>query len=141
MAGDARFEGGCFCGAVRYRGQRPLDAAICHCRDCQRISGAPLLAWVEIDKADLEWTAGSPSYYDYTSDWPTPVRRAFCNQCGTQLTYEREGSAELDVTVASMDEPESVRPTHHVYTSSQASWLHLDDDMIGYERLRTDPED
>ncbi len=141
MAENTAFEGGCFCGAVRYRALRPIDVAICHCRDCQRVSGAPMLAWVEIGKADLEWTHGTPSYYHHTSDWHTPIRRAFCNQCGTSLTYEREGSAELDVTVASMDAPESVRPTHHVYASSQMPWLHVDDDITGYERLRTHHDD
>ncbi len=141
MADGGAFEGGCFCGAVRYRAQRVVDSAVCHCRDCQHVSGAPLLAWVELDKADLDWTKGTPSYYHHTSDWQTPIRRAFCNQCGTSLTYEREGSPELDVTVASMDAPESVRPTRHVYASNQVPWLRLDDDIVRYERLRTDLND
>lgn len=141
MAEDTAFEGGCFCGSIRYRGRRPIEVAICHCRDCQHVSGAPMLAWVELDKTDLEWTKGTPVYHQHTSDWPTPVRRSFCGQCGTPLTYERQEPSRIDVTISSLDAPESFRPTHQVYTSSQVSWLHVDADISSYERLRTGPDD
>ncbi len=139
MNDDPAFEGGCFCGAVRYRGRGSLGVAICHCRDCQHVSGAPLVAWIEVAREDLEWTKGAPSYYDHTSDWPTPVRRSFCSQCGASLTYDREGSPELDITVASMDAPESVRPDMQVYVSSRVPWVHVDDDITPYERMPKSP--
>ena len=139
MESQPRFEGGCFCGAVRYRAARDSGSvSICHCEHCRRASGAPLVAWVGVRRDEFEWTAGEPGAYHHTSDWPTPIRRTFCADCGTSLTYEREGSEYLDVTAASMDDPEAARPSKHVFVSRQLSWISLVDDMPRHDRLPPD---
>ena len=95
-------EGGCFCGAVRFRINGLVDSAVhCHCEFCRRSVGAPLVTWVTVRRDEIEWSGAAPRAYRHRSDWLTPIVRRFCGECGTSLTYEREGSEDLDVTAVS----------------------------------------
>jgi len=130
-------EGGCFCGAVRYRAEEHTNSvAHCHCRHCRASSGATLMTWVEVSRAAFEWRGEEPVSYRHESDWRAPVTRRFCGSCGTSLTYERDGSDFLDLAVGSMDNPESVSPHHHVYDSSRIGWFELADELPRYEKGR-----
>ena len=71
------------CGRLRYAARDPIDAGYCHCRMCQRSSGAPVLAWVSFPVAAFAWEAGAPSVYQ-SSD---RGQREFCPSCGTQLVF------------------------------------------------------
>lgn len=134
---SAALTGGCFCGAVRYRAASHTDSvAHCHCGHCRAASGAPFMTWVEVPRADLDWTDGEPGAYRHSSDWRSPVTRRFCRECGTSLTYERDDSEYLDVALGSLDEPDAVRPAHHVYESRRLEWLRLDDDLPRYPEGR-----
>jgi hypothetical protein len=116
-------EGGCYCGAVRYRaGVDPLYRINCHCANCRRAAGAQAVAWVTFPLAAFEFVAGAP--VQYRTD--TGARRTFCGACGTSLTYENERrTGEVDVTVGSLDHPESFGPTMHAYTEERLPWLPL----------------
>ena len=130
-------EGGCFCGAVRYRGTSQGRGAHCHCSDCRRSSGAPFLTWLMLDAEDFAFTKGSPGVYESRNDAGLQVRRKFCAACGTQLTYERPDEPEaVVITVCSLDEPQAVAPTEHIWTTSQLAWIRLDD---GLPRHHTEP--
>jgi hypothetical protein len=123
-------EGGCLCGAVRYRiGAEPDHAGFCHCRMCQRAAGAPVLAWLTVARNAFAWTKGEPDVYRSSAK----AERLFCGACGTQLVF-REAALpdELDVTLASLDEPASVRPSHHIWTSSRIPWFDVADDLLRY---------
>jgi len=134
-------EGGCFCGAVRYRAEEHTDSvAHCHCRHCRAASGATLMTWVGVPCTAFAWVAGEPAAYRHESDWRTPITRRFCSKCGTSLTYERDGSTSLDIAVGSMDEPESVAPVHHVYDSSRIGWFEVADQLPRYEKGRPGSE-
>jgi hypothetical protein len=134
-------EGGCFCGAVRYRATEQTDSvAHCHCQHCRAASGATLMTWVEVPRTAFAWTRGEPAAYEHDSDWKTPVVRRFCAQCGTSLTYERTGSTTLDVSVGSLDEPAVVTPAHHVYDSSRLDWFEVADELPRYEKGRPDSQ-
>lgn len=136
MAFKPGFEGGCFCGAVRFRATQHVDAvSICHCEHCRRSSGAPFMAWVEVRLEDFVWTRGSAAAYHHVSDWPTPITRRFCDRCGTSLTYEREGSDRLDVSAASLDDPVGVTPNKHVFACRRLPWIELADDLPRHARL------
>jgi hypothetical protein len=130
-------EGGCFCGAVRYRAEEHTDSvAHCHCQHCRAASGATLMTWVEVPRAAFEWRGEEPASYRHESDWKTPVTRRFCGNCGTSLTYERDESDFLDVAVGSVDDPEAVRPAHHVYDSRRIEWVDVADQLPRYEKGR-----
>ena len=99
--------GGCQCGAVRYRAtERHDNAHICHCRMCQKATGnffAPLVAF-PLDS--FRWTRGEPAHFQTSAE----VRRGFCRNCGTPLSFESDGAEHLNVTIGSLDHPELVAP-------------------------------
>lgn len=137
---DASLEGGCLCGAVRYRVHgAPGTVAHCHCKHCRGATGAPIVTWFSVERRNVDWTAGEPRAYRHRSDWPTPITRRFCGECGSALTYEREGSEQVDLTAATLDDPDAVSPAFHVYASRQIAWLHLGDGLPRYDKLRPDP--
>jgi hypothetical protein len=123
-------EGGCLCGAVRYRiGAAPDHADYCHCRMCQRATGAPVVAWLTVARAAFAWTRGEPAVYRSSAS----AERLFCQTCGTQLAFrDISEPQDLDVTLASLDDPEAVRPTHHIWTSSRIGWFDTADDLTRY---------
>ena len=120
-------EGGCLCGAVRYRLRGPFSSVVqCHCRLCQRAAGAPLVTWLTLPKADFTVTVGELAHYDSSAH----AQRGFCRGCGTQITFWTERyPAEVDVTVASLDEPGAVPPERQIWTRSRLSWMPLDPDL------------
>ena len=119
-------EGGCLCGAVRYRASEVSGAGYCHCRMCQRASGAPVVAWCGAPLASFAWTAGKPKEYRSSEK----AFRIFCGDCGTQLGYRRAvGATEMELNLATLDRPEEVEPRYHIYTATQMPWLHIEDDL------------
>ena len=131
----AEMAGGCHCGAVRYRlARQPTYSMICHCRTCQGISGAPVMAWVSAPRADFQWTSGEPSRYASSPD----VERRHCPACGTQLCYTRACEPTwIDVATASLDEPEACAPTHHSWLSHNILWVRFGDGLPTYPESRS----
>ena len=114
---DPPLAGGRLCEAVRYRvTAEPMGSAYCHCRMCQRRSGAPAGATVEVPAGGLEFMRGEPA--DYRSS-PT-AERLFCRDCGTELYFTLlDDPPSLSLNLGTLDDPEAVRPTKHIWTSSQ----------------------
>ena len=97
--------GGCQCGAVRFRVTGVLDdTSICHCRMCQKAFGAYYAPLVSTRGAQLEWTRGEPRRFQSSN----PVRRGFCADCGTPLTYEAPDGVGL--AAGAFDDPAAVPP-------------------------------
>jgi hypothetical protein len=132
MAGE--FTGGCLCGAVRYRATRMLRADLCHCRMCQKASGAPVVAWLTVPVASFMFTAGAPAAYRSSAR----AVRHFCPACGAQLTFRLvEDPTEIDINLATLDHPEAVAPQSHIHTASGMPWLDIHDDLPRYTGSRT----
>lgn len=131
----AKFEGGCACGAVRYRlASTPFDAGYCHCTICRRVSGAPLLAYATVPLGDYLVT-GVPKTYRSSSFG----ERTFCGGCGSPLTMHVDHQPEtIDFTIASLDEPALVVPQFHLFTSRRIAWFDVADGLPRYARLRPD---
>ncbi len=113
-------EGGCLCGAVRYRiSGSPFSSANCHCESCRRASGAPAVAWISIQRAELEILSGTPTIFHSSPH----VTRQFCGICGTALTYETtDSSSTIDITSASLDDPNAFPPTAEVWLEDKLTW-------------------
>jgi len=124
------FQGGCHCRKLRYEvSGLPFDADYCHCRDCQRTTGAPVAAWMDFKKEQVRWLAGEPAEYA-SSEY---IRRGFCPECGCSLSYRSTQYPDyFTLSIASLDEPDLVRPKYHIHTDSQVSWLNIDDECPRY---------
>ena len=125
-------EGGCMCGAVRYRVTGGIDnAGYCHCRMCQRSAGAPVLAWGTVPAASFSWSHGTPLVYASSEKG----RRSFCSTCGTQLLFADPNAAdEVDVNLVTLDDPSAVRPDHHIWAESRLPWFDTKDHLPRFAR-------
>jgi hypothetical protein len=127
-------EGGCLCGAVRYRiAGEPVSAGLCHCRSCRKIASAPVLPFATFRTDAFTWTQGTPA--DFQSS--APVTRSFCGRCGSPLTYRHSETPDLfDIMIGSLDDPDSVAPTFHVWTSHKIAWDPIDDGLPAFPQAR-----
>ncbi|HWA41703.1 MAG TPA: GFA family protein [Hypericibacter adhaerens] len=116
-------EGGCLCGAVRYRiDAEPKLADICHCSMCRKSAGAPFIAWIAVPHTGFHWTKGEPAAYRSSKD----ATRYFCGRCGSQLMMRGGSNAELDgVLIGSLDEPARFVPTAEGWASVKLPWVKL----------------
>jgi hypothetical protein len=123
--------GGCACGRVRYSVAIENDEAyLCHCRMCQRSTGSVSIAFKGVKQKDVTW-AGEPDWYD-----SSPIaQRPYCASCGTSLGFRfKEGSDNMDLTVASFDHPSRFNPKHHFGAESMhRQWLNTE----GLPEIRT----
>jgi hypothetical protein len=126
-------QGGCHCGTVRYRASgHPYDRTLCHCSICRGTSGAPMVAWFTVKAGDFALLRGSPRTYRSSA----VATRSFCAECGTPLTFQRDGLDEVDVTVCSLDDPQALAPQDHTFVRSQLNWIHLADGLPRYAAAR-----
>ncbi len=129
-------EGGCLCGALRYRIRgEPNWVSHCHCHSCRRASGSVVMTWAGIPSENYEITQGSPR--DHASS--KGVRRRFCGECGTPLSYESDRwPGEVHITVGSLDRPEDLPPQGHVFTEEQIPWFHIADGLPRFAKTGSD---
>jgi hypothetical protein len=127
-------EGGCFCGAIRYRlSGPPLRSNVCHCETCRRASGAPAVGWITCATRSVEFTRGKPTEHRSSP----PVLRGFCASCGTSLTWRHQDAGEeIDITSASLDDPDAFPPQEHIWLSDGVEWARFADDLLKYQRSR-----
>ena len=127
-------EGGCLCGAIRYRVRgKPTNTMICHCRTCRRATGSPVVGWLTFAKADFEVRTGTLAEFRSSP----PVRRGFCGTCGTPLTYSHQESPDnIDVTTCSLDDPQTFPPTHHSWLSDDVGWVRFGDGLPAFQESR-----
>ena len=115
--------GGCLCGAIRYRASEdPEWIGACHCGQCRKHSGAPYTAAVLFPPGAFEWTTAEPARYASSAT----VRRGFCAQCGSSLTWEAAGG-EPTVLIGSLDHPERLRPDSHCFVATKLPWVEIED--------------
>ena len=131
-------DGGCACGAVRYRLSGELRRTThCHCVDCRRSGGAAFVTWSEVERDSLAWLSGTPRSWNSRPG----ATRTYCGDCGSPLTFEDETDpAAIDVTVATLDDPDSVTPDDEVWTDRALTWSALLDSVPRYGRGRRDAE-
>jgi hypothetical protein len=125
-------EGGCDCGHVRYRLEsRPLFVHCCHCRWCQRESGASfaLNAMIEADRVTL--LGGEPVIVDTPSESGLGQKITRCPRCHIALwsNYGGAGPAIRFVRVGTLDEPALLPPDIHIFTASKQPWVILPQSM------------
>jgi hypothetical protein len=125
-------KGQCHCGAVRY--DMPADTihkALCHCSDCRRHSGAPAVAWGLVSKDQLNVEGETKEYASSENG-----RRHFCPECGTALFYTNDVifPGKIDVQIATLDDPDVIRPDAQIQVAERIGWMERLDQMPAFER-------
>jgi hypothetical protein len=125
-------QGGCLCSAIRFRiSGEPIFSIICHCSTCRRASAAPTVAWLTFDRGQVEMLSGNPRTYRSSQG----VVRQFCGTCGSQLAYENIASpATIDITTASLDNPNLFPPTLEAWLEHRVPWQSADENRAQYPR-------
>jgi hypothetical protein len=121
------YDGGCLCGRVRFRvSALPLDSGYCHCRMCQRNSGAPVVAWVTVSTTGFSWILGKPRPYASS----VHAVREFCRKCGSYLVFKSTMCSDVvSVNTASFDDPGAFPPRKHIFVENRISWFQTADDL------------
>ena len=124
--------GGCLCGAVRYTIlSAPSFVCVCHCESCRRASGAPMVAWATFEKEYVNLPRAGVQRVASSSG----VLRGHCPRCGTSLTYENaRRPGEIDMTLASMDDPAAFTPSAHIWVLEKLPWVTLAGGLRQYDR-------
>jgi hypothetical protein len=128
---DSR-EGGCACGAVRYRlTSDPLFVHCCHCLNCQRQTGSAFVVNVLIEADRVELLAGEPERVDVPRDSGTQkIWR--CPTCQIALYSQYTSPRVRFVRAGTLDDPASVSPDVHIYTRSKLPWVTLPDTVPAF---------
>ncbi|HTT78297.1 MAG TPA: GFA family protein [Stellaceae bacterium] len=126
----ATINGGCLCGAVRYTAEAEAPSAtVCHCRDCQKFTGAAFAALVMVPKEALTLT-GSLKTFSSLGGSGRPILRHFCPECGSSIAEEpgtRPGMVILNI--GTFDDPAVAMPGREIFRDDALPWVHIEGDM------------
>lgn len=131
------YEGGCLCGAVRYRVVgKPVAVSICHCVNCQRNSGSAFSVNVIFLKDALTMT-GNPAMFVDKGDTGAGVERVFCSHCGTPLESRSIMSsvAHAVIKAGTFDDPSLFIPDSEMYCKSAMPWWKQGEGRTCYQML------
>lgn len=125
---DESFDGGCDCRALRYRmTSRPLFVHCCHCRWCQRETGASFALNAMVESERVLLLAGHPQLVHTPSDSGLGQQIARCPHCRIAVWSHYAGAGPLlaFVRVGTLDEPDRLPPDIHIFTASKQPWVLL----------------
>jgi hypothetical protein len=129
------FEGGCSCGAVRFRlKSRPLFTHCCHCLDCQKQTGGAFAINALIETSRMDMLSGAPK----AVAMPSPsgrghdIYRCETSQVALWSDYGKRPYLRF-VRVATLDQPHAIEPDVHIYTRSKAPWVTLPDGVPAFD--------
>lgn len=126
--------GQCHCGAIRYQVTgTPQHVALCHCSDCRRSAGAPMVAWAAFATDDFTLLQGTPKTFNSSGT----AMRNFCPDCGSGLYYTNAEYLPgiVDIQLATLDNPEAFAPGIHIQTAERLGWMELAHELPSFERF------
>lgn len=128
---DRHLQGRCFCGTVAYEVADKFEySLICHCTDCQRVTGSAFKPFAGIAAGLLKITQGQDCIRRYGE---VSGHNAHCDKCGSLLySVVREG-AYVHVTLGTLTETPAIRPRAHIFVRSKAAWHVIGDTLPQYE--------
>ena len=121
-----RIDGGCHCGFIAYEGEAdPEKAAICHCTDCQKLSGSAFRTVVPVQDSAFKMTGGEPTIYVKTADSGNQRQQAFCPKCGSPIfsAPPGDGPKSYFVRVGTIRQRDQFVPQSQVWARSKQQWL------------------
>ncbi len=121
--------GGCLCGAVQFEiSKADVGTMYCHCRMCQKFTGAPVLAGTTFPADAVKYTVGSPKYYQSSKI----AKRGFCADCGSSLLYQGiigQWTEWVMILTACLNDPEQFVPSYHLGVESAIPWHMVQDEL------------
>ena len=132
--------GGCFCREIEYEAEIDENLiGICHCRDCQILSGAPYRMSTGLPLGNLKVTKGTPNRFSKVADSGATRVMAFCGTCGTHLFAEpadpNAQNAFVSIRLASADQFADLKPTGEIYCQSRVPWLSAMEGLAQFELM------
>jgi hypothetical protein len=129
-------KGGCLCGAVRYEiSADPVIAGHCHCLDCRKASGAPHASFAAFHDTTVKIT-GALKTFKTRGDTGMMSARSFCPECGSWITGHPESvPGIIAITIATLDDPEQVRPQMRFYDKRRISWDTIDASLPAFPAM------
>jgi hypothetical protein len=117
-----QIQGGCQCGAVRYQvSGEPQHVALCHCTDCQKSAGAPMVAWAAFAENEFTLLQGELTVFNSSGT----TLRSFCPKCGTGIVYRNAEYLPgiVDIQAATLDDPNALPAGAHIQTAERIGWM------------------
>lgn len=119
-----KVHGSCHCGAIAWEAEvDPARVTVCHCGDCQRLSGAAIRASVPAKIEDFVLLRGEPVRYVKTAESGNRRAQVFCGQCGTPLYAADAQSAKiLNLRVGALAERADLPPQRQIWCEAALPW-------------------
>lgn len=121
-----KIDGGCHCGSVAYEAEvDPDKTVVCHCTDCQVISGAPFRTVVFVPENRFNLLSGEMKTYIKTADSGAKRALRFCPECGTHIyaTSVGDGPKTFGLRVGTSNQRKRLRPAKQYWCRSELDWL------------------
>lgn len=133
---DFPCDGGCACGAVRYRLlEDPLESHVCHCTNCQTATGSAFVMCMPVHIRSLELLKGDPKVVSFESPDGLAKRNRRCPECGCCIWGEIGGLPEVVALQAgTLDDTSWVEPIAHIWTNSAQPWVEIPTNVLRYEK-------
>lgn len=125
--------GRCYCGAVEYGVADAFQYALnCHCSNCRRTTGSAFKPFAGIERAKLSITKGQDTLLIY-GDNKEKAHDAHCATCGSLLYSLVRDGQYVHVTLGTLVDAPTIRPSCHIFVGSKAPWYTITDDLPQYE--------
>ena len=134
-----RIEGGCHCGFITYEADIPVEeAVICHCTDCQTLTGTAFRTTVATTRGGFRLLSGAPTIYVKTAESGNAREQAFCPRCGTPIyaAAPGDGPKAYGVRVGSVRQRDRLVPQMQIWSRSAQAWVN---DLAAIPRIETEP--
>ncbi len=120
-----RIDGGCHCGNITYDAEIDPDrVGICHCTDCQNLSGSAFSISVPAARDAFALRTGQPRIYVKTADSGTKRAQAFCPECGTRIYAAAVSDPEtFNIRVGTIRQRAELRPRAQIWCRSALPWV------------------
>ncbi len=122
-----KVSGSCHCGAIAFDAEiDPERVRICHCTDCQQLSGTAFRVIAPCPESQFDLLKGKPKIYIKTAESGRRRQQAFCPQCGSPIyatSDEPAGNRSLGIRVGILDQRKELTPKRQYWFRSAFSWL------------------
>lgn len=121
-----KIDGRCHCGLISFEAEvDPADTSICHCTDCQSLSGTAFRVSVAAERKNFRFVAGEPTIYIKVAESGRRRIQAFCPKCGSPFysTSPDDAEAPFNIRVGVVRQRNALVPTEQIWTRSRQPWL------------------